>query len=129
MRLDVSALVTAAILVAVGPIPQAAFAHHSGAMYDTTQVVTYSGTLNKVEWSNPHVWITVVVPGDSGPPVEWQFEGNPPEWLVKQGLRKANLTEAISQKVTVDTHPFRDGRPAGQLLSITFADGHSIKLK
>ena len=44
-----------------------ALAHHSfAAEYDVNQPVTLTGTLTKVEWTNPHGWIYIDVKDDEG---------------------------------------------------------------
>src|SRR4051794_25782948 len=40
----------------------AAWAHHSYAMFDGTKTLTVSGTVAKLEWANPHVYVWVYVP-------------------------------------------------------------------
>jgi len=45
-------------------------AHHSGAMFDDKESTTLSGTVKDYQWTNPHCWIQVLVPGAQGP-IEW----------------------------------------------------------
>ena len=35
------------------------FAHHSTGMFDQTQTLSRSGTVNQLDWINPHVWLHV----------------------------------------------------------------------
>jgi hypothetical protein len=58
-------------------LPQIAPAHHSGAMYDLSQVVTVHGTVTKYDWRNPHVYIYVEEATERGEPREWKVEGLP----------------------------------------------------
>src|SRR5687767_5966533 len=39
-----------------------AAAHHSFAMFDPEKLLTQTGTVKELEWSNPHVWLHVMVP-------------------------------------------------------------------
>ncbi|PYR73167.1 MAG: hypothetical protein DMF87_26490 [Acidobacteria bacterium] len=34
-------------------------AHHSRAMFDVNQLVSVEGVVTKVEWRNPHMWVTL----------------------------------------------------------------------
>ena len=47
-----TALLTATVVLA---------AHHSAAMFDDTKVVELSGTVKALQWTNPHVWLQVMV--------------------------------------------------------------------
>ena len=41
-------------------------AHHSfAATYDATKMVTLNGTVTKVEFRNPHIWVFLDVAGDA----------------------------------------------------------------
>ena len=51
-------LVAAVFLLFAGP----ALGHHSYAMFDGSRTVTVTGSVAKVEWANPHVFIWVYVP-------------------------------------------------------------------
>src|SRR5215212_2665427 len=39
-----------------------AAAHHSFAMFDPEKLITQTGTVKELEWTNPHVWLHVIVP-------------------------------------------------------------------
>ena len=58
-------------------LPQIAPAHHSGAMYDLSQVVKVQGTVRKYDWRNPHVYIYVEETTELGERREWKVEGLP----------------------------------------------------
>ena len=65
----------AASLVALVPV----LAHHSiDAEFDKTKPVEITGTVTKIDWMNPHIWIYLDVKGKDGKVVKWQFEGGPP---------------------------------------------------
>jgi len=40
-------------------------AHHSTAMYDMSQRKSVQGAIKTVEWTNPHVWLWVMIITDS----------------------------------------------------------------
>ncbi len=55
-------------------------AHHSAAMFDDEKVVELNGTIKEVQWTNPHIWIQVVV-DNNGQKTEWSLEGGSPNSL------------------------------------------------
>jgi hypothetical protein len=108
----------AAILMALR-----AAAHHSGAMFDDDKSVTLSGTIKSFQWTNPHCWIQLLVPGDSGS-VEWSVEMGSPSVLFRAGWKPGTLK--TGEKITVVIHPMRDGTPGGLFVSAADADGKAF---
>src|SRR5262245_66641714 len=51
-----------------------AAAHHSFAMFDPEKLLTQTGTVKEFEWTNPHVWLHIMVPDQSGKNLEYSFE-------------------------------------------------------
>jgi hypothetical protein len=103
-----------------------ASAHHSGAMFDRTKEITLTGTVKEVQWTNPHAWLEVMVPDQTGKPVQWGIEfGGGPQALIRIGFTRSNVK--AGDKVTVLAHPLRDGRPGGSFMSVTLADGKVLK--
>ena len=105
-----------------------ALAHHSGAMFDRTKTVELIGTIKQYQFSNPHVWIEVMVPPsgkkDAAGPVQWSIEGEGPAIMARIGLGPSVLK--AGDKVTIKTHPLRDGRSGGSLISVTLPDGRVL---
>src|SRR3954452_11268004 len=57
----------------------AAAAHHNmSAMFDFNQRFSETGTLSKVDWRNPHIYLTVDAKDQQGQAEAWSFEGPPP---------------------------------------------------
>ncbi|HEV7633286.1 MAG TPA: DUF6152 family protein [Steroidobacteraceae bacterium] len=106
------------LLIAYG-----ALAHHSYVMFDGSKTLTVSGTIAKLEWRNPHVFVWVYVPKASAPTGYelYAFENGSTNVLAKLGWSKT--TFAAGEKVTVDYWPLRDGRAGGHLVKATHADG------
>src|SRR5262245_4904836 len=69
----------------------ALMAHHSvSAEFDTNKKVTFTGTVKKIDWMNPHIYTHVEVKeGDSV--IVYKVEGGAPNSLYRQGIRPEML--------------------------------------
>jgi len=113
--------VAMAAMVAAG----SALAHHSFAMFDQSKTVTIQGTVKDFRWTNPHVFIQVMVKNDQGVDEEWSIEMTSPEHLVRTGWKPGTLKPG--DKITLNIHPLRDGNiKGGQYLNGTGPDGPLI---
>ena len=110
--------IVTSVVVLANALP--AEAHHSGAMFDDDKIVTLTGTVRVFQWTNPHCWIQVVVPGESSP-VEWSVEMGAPVELYRGGWRPGTLK--AGERITVDIHPMRDGTRGGLYVTARDADG------
>ncbi len=101
-------------------------AHHSvTAEFDPTKSFTVSGTITKLEWVNPHVYIYVDVKDDKGTVTNYSFEGGPPGNLRRTGILRTMFN--VGDVVTVDADVAKDGaKHLGHLRGVHFADGHAI---
>ena len=77
-------LVVSAALLAAG----SALAHHSFAMFDQSKIVAVQGTVKDFRWTNPHVFIQLLVKNDQGIEEEWSIEMTSPEHLSMGGGRE-----------------------------------------
>jgi hypothetical protein len=114
---------TFVLLAALSLTALPASAHHSGAMFDDKKSITLSGTVKEFQWTNPHCWIQVLVPG-TDEPVEWSVEMGAPFELFRTGVRPRTLK--AGDKITVVVHPMRDGKPAGLFVSAVGPDGKPL---
>jgi hypothetical protein len=96
-------------------------AHHSFAMFDQTKVVPLKGTVREFQWTNPHAWIQVDVPGAAGATEMWSVELNSPNNLRRQGWKSNSLKPG--DKVTVTINPLRDGKKGGLFVAVILPDG------
>ena len=102
-----------------------ASAHHSFAMFDQTRNATIEGTVSEFQWGAPHVWLDVLVESEAGAEPElWGIESQSPRILFNRGWGPDTIK--AGERVIVEIHPAKDGRPGGQMLRVTFADGHTI---
>ena len=117
---DPRSMLSCALLLLLAPH---AFAHHSGAIFEDKKSTTLSGTVKAFQWTNPHCWIQLIVPGEQGP-TEWSVEMGSPSQLFHGGWKPKSVQPG--DKITVVIHPMRDGTTAGLFVSATFADGRAI---
>ena len=110
-------IVGAALIASAGP----AAAHHTFAMFDRDKVMTITGTLKDFQWTNPHIWIVVMVPNPDGTSKEWDIEGGSPNALIRKGWKYSALK--IGDKVTLTMHPLKTGAAGGSLLTIKLENG------
>jgi len=116
----------AVVLCAVALLTGRIAAHHSfAAEYDASQPITVSGTVAKIDWTNPHFHFYVDVKDASGAVTQWKFEGYPPNMLVRQGWKR-DVTLKPGDVVTVFAWKAREDPALGAAREITFADGHKM---
>ena len=114
-------LLTAILLTVVTPLA----AHHSfNAEYDSTKPVDVTGTLTKVEWSNPHIWFYLDVKDDKGNVTNWGFSAAPPGVLMRRGIQKDVLK--IGSVIHVQGFRAKDGSNNASGGTVTFADGRRV---
>jgi len=116
----------AALLIVVlfaGAVPLAA--HHSfAAEYDSTKPVDVTGTLTKVEWTNPHIWFYLDVKDDKGTVTNWGFSAAPPGVLMRRGIQKDVLK--IGSVIHVQGFRAKDGSNNASGGTVTFSDGRRV---
>ncbi len=96
-------------------------AHHSFAMFDRQRTVTMSGTVREFQWTNPHVWIQVIVQDADGLEQEWSIESGARNMMARQGWTR--LTLEAGDRIGLVIRPAVDGSLAGSLVSVTLVDG------
>jgi hypothetical protein len=111
------AMASAIVLSAAGT----AFAHHSFAMFDHVNRVTLSGTVTQFQWTNPHVFIELDVPGGNGGVKHYSIECASPNVLMRIGWRFSDVKKG--DKITLLVNPLKNGSAGGMLESATLTDG------
>jgi len=102
-------------------------AHHAfAAEFDANKPVEYSGTVTRMEWTNPHVWIHMAVKKADGTTEEWAFEAGTPNVLFRRGFTKASLMPGTPIKVS--GYQAMDGTRRANGRDLTFADGRKLFL-
>jgi Family of unknown function (DUF6152) len=112
-----------ALLLALAALP--AGAHHSFAMFDLEKDVTLQGVVREFQWTNPHVWLQLLVTDEKGNTVEWSLEGGAPGMFIRTGWTRKTLQP--DDKISVVIHPLRNGKPGGSLVTVTLPDGRTLK--
>ena len=100
-----------------------ALSHHSFAMFDQREVMTLEGTVVEFQWTNPHAFIEIAVPG-RGTTQQWSIELNSPNNLKRQGWSRTALRSG--EKVRLRMNPLRNGEHGGLFLDLRKADGTTL---
>jgi hypothetical protein len=99
-----------------------AIAHHSfAAEYDSKDLITLTGIITEVDWTNPHTYVHVNVKDAAGKVTDWALEGYPPNTLKRTGFARAALKEGDT--ITITAYKSKDGSHTGAGREITFSDG------
>lgn len=118
--MNVKLIFAAGLLAAATPL----LAHHSfSAEFDGTKNVKLEGTVTKVDWMNPHIWVYLDVKDANGT-AHWQCEGGPPNTLTRNGWTKDALKQG--DNVTIDGTLSKDGSRTCNARSIKLPDGRNV---
>jgi len=104
------AFAAACLMGMIAPAP--ARAHHSFAMFDREHPVVITGTVREFQWTNPHVWIQLLVPAKAGADEEWGVECTSVNFMRRQGWDRTSLKSGDKVKITI--YPLKDGSRGGQ---------------
>ncbi len=112
-----------AVSLTLAAVP--AHAHHSlFAVFDEEKPVTLRGVISKVDWVNPHVYLSIDVADATGKVSTWSIETFPPTTLRRAGLTRSTL--GLGENVTLLGYHARNGSDLAFLRKITFADGREV---
>ena len=110
--------------VAAAAIAGGAAAHHSAVMFDHSRVLRLEGTVKAFDFASPHSWVAVIVKAKGIGETEWNLEGEDTVRLMRDGLTRDTLKPG--DHITATIYPLHDGRPVGQLINITAANGKTF---
>lgn len=102
-------------------VSSTAWSHHSHAMFDHATRMTVTGTVTEFVYRNPHGFLYIDVKQDNGETVNYWVEMSNLTNMVTRGIGRT--TFKAGDRVTVNLHPLKDGRPGGSYVTITAADG------
>ncbi len=117
-RIQVALLATGLLAA----LPSAA--HHSFAIFARDKQVTLSGTVKEFQWTNPHVFVQLVVKNAEGADEEWSIEGASPNMLFRSGW--TNQSFKPGDKVTMVVNPLRDGKHGANFVFAQLPDGKTL---
>jgi len=110
MRTTLTVAVAGFAALLAGAVP--VMAHHSfAAEYDASKPLKLSGTVTKIEWTNPHCFFYIDVKNDSGKVDTWAFELGNPNALLRNGWTPNSVK--IGDEVTVEGTRAKDGTLLG----------------
>ena len=113
----------AAFLLALLGIPVAA--HHSfAAEFDASKAIRVTGTLAKVEWTNPHIYFYLDSKDEQGNVVRWTCESGAPGALSRRGFKKGDLK--LGDTIVVDGYRAKNGSNLMDARRVTLADGRIV---
>jgi hypothetical protein len=115
----------AAMAVTIWPAP--GWPHHSYAMFDGARTAEVRGTVARLEWRNPHVYLWIYVPGAAAGDgtTLYAFENGAINVLARRGWSKDVLR--AGDAIVVTYWPLKDGRPGGHFKSGTLVDGRVLQ--
>jgi hypothetical protein len=124
-----NALVSSALLLLALLLAGPASAHHSvQAQFDIHKTFTVSGTVAKVEWINPHSYLTINVKDTEGKVQKWAFELGGPGALRRAGMSREDRGGLKpGDEVTASGLAAKDGSTTGFLQELKLADGRVFK--
>ena len=117
-------LVVLVAAVGLGAAVPASAHHWITSQYDSHNVITLTGTVTKMEWTNPHAHFYLDVKDRAGGVVNWEFEMGAPNGLHRLGWTAKTLQPG--DVVTVTFYLARDRPHAGNARSLILSGGRKI---
>jgi hypothetical protein len=102
-----------------------ALAHHAfSAEFDASSPVELRGTVTKMEWINPHSWMTIEVERPDGTVETWEIEAGAPNAMFRRGFTRDSLP--VGTDVVVNGYRAKDGGMRANGRDITLSDGQRL---
>jgi hypothetical protein len=116
-----SLVASVTVMASVAP----ASAHHAfAAEFDRDKPITLTGTVTKLEWTNPHARIYIDVKDEKGNVVNWDFELGPPNGLMRRGWNRNSLRQG--HVVTINGFLSKTAPRVANARTVKLADGREV---
>ena len=113
------------IVIAIGLAGAPLVAHHSfAAEFDASKAIRVTGTLSKVEWTNPHIYFYLDAKDEQGNAVRWTCESGAPGALSRRGFKRGDLK--LGDMIVVDGYRAKNGANLVDARRVTLADGRIV---
>jgi hypothetical protein len=105
-------------------------AHHSvSGQFDVSKEIILKGTVDKVSWVNPHIYVHLKVVDESGDSAVWRLGTVPVAMARAAGISKESLY-GEGKDVVITAYPARDGTDhLGFLTRIEYHDGTFVSVR
>jgi len=101
------------------------FLHHSiTATYDMDRLVSLTGSIARVDVTNPHLKVDLNATGADGRVTTWTIEMAPPNALKRKSFDPRLLQ--VGQQVTIESWLRKDGKPEASGRTLVTADGKRV---
>ena len=119
------ALFSGAVVVAWLLTVTSASAHHSfAAEFDINRPIKLSGTVTKLEWTNPHAWVFVDAKDDKGVAQNWAIELVGINDLLRLGWGRNRVK--TGDVINVDGFGAKNGTNTVNAASVSLANGELV---
>ena len=102
-----------------------ATAHHSfAAEFDINRPVKLTGTVTKLEWTNPHAWVFIDAKDDKGASQSWAIELVGINDLLRLGWGRNRVK--TGDVINVDGFGAKNGTNTVNAVSVSLANGELV---